>query len=251
MPKAKPLSPRAVEAARRVLSEHGVRRPADIHVEAIAARLGARVLYGLGATARGWIVRAGKVAIIRVDERAVGRPWARFTIAHELGHFLLHPVADHFLQCTSARERSDGAYAIEREASDCATELVMPEDLATPHCALDRATIDDVDRLARLFTTSLEMSAIRMTELTTAPCAVMVAENGRVKWASESLTFRGLIVKNRRLHPASLAARLPTRVGTEVEREVHGGAWGAGLPLIEHATRTASNRVLSWVFAPS
>jgi hypothetical protein len=68
--KVKPLLPGPVAAARRVLAECDVRHPRDIHVEAMAARYGAMVIYGPTHTARGSITRTATRAIILVDEKA-------------------------------------------------------------------------------------------------------------------------------------------------------------------------------------
>jgi Zn-dependent peptidase ImmA (M78 family) len=250
MPKVQPPSERAVAAARRVLGEGraGCTESGRIDIEALAAAYGAMVLYGPLSTARGALVRAGDRAIIHVDHRARWLAWARFTIAHELGHLLLHALVDHYTQCTTAElPRGEDAFGIEREASDFGTELLVPEARATPYCAVERAGVDQVDRLARAFGTSFEMSAIRFVELTMAPCAVVVSEGDAVKWALESLTFPGTIAKWRPLHPLSMAARLPARVGADREREVPGAAWKSGRPLIERAWRTRRGRTLSWI----
>jgi hypothetical protein len=198
----------------------------------------------------GALVRGGNAAIIQVDRRARRRAWGRFTIAHELGHLFLHSLIDHYTQCTTAEEpRDDAGRAIEREASDFGTELLVPEARGAPYCAVERAVVDHVDRLARAFDTSFEMSAIRFVELTMAPCAVVVSEGDRVKWALESLTFPGTIAQWRSLHRHSVAASLPARVGADREREVPGAAWKSGPPLVERAWRTHRGRTLSWIVA--
>lgn len=51
----------------------------------------------------------------------------RFTIAHEIAHFLLHrDTSDRFVDETFAR-REGRADAMEREADDFAAQLIMPE----------------------------------------------------------------------------------------------------------------------------
>jgi len=86
--KVKPLLPGPVAAARRVLDECDVRHPRDIHVEAIAARYGAIVVYAPMDTARGALVRSANRAVIWIDQDAEGEAHARFTGAHEFAHFL-------------------------------------------------------------------------------------------------------------------------------------------------------------------
>lgn len=133
MAKARPFSEHAVAAARRVLDDACVRAAEPIDVEAIAAKNGALTIYRPMQTARAMIVRSGRHAIIQVDERMRGRRAARFTIAHELMHYLLHAHADHFQQCvTDYVARDEGEYEIEREANDGASALLIPEHLGAP-----------------------------------------------------------------------------------------------------------------------
>lgn len=199
--KVRPLLPVAVTAARRTLASADVQHAREIHVEVIAARHGAMVVYGPLSTARACIVRAGRQAIVCVDERARGKPPARFTIAHELGHHVLHGLVDHFEQCAGeeASPRRGHAWHVEREANDFATELLIPESLGKPMCGAERPTLDDVERLSRAFRTSPEMSAIRYVQLTDAPCAAVLVANGKVKWAAESAAFPAKIVRGRLL----------------------------------------------------
>jgi len=241
-------SPDAVAAARRVVAECDVRHPRDIRVEAIATRYDAFVLYGPVATARASIVRAASRAVIRIDARREGTAGARFTAAHELGHHLLHPVIDHFEQCLGDVARSGTAWRVEREANDFAAELLIPEPLGAPFAASPSPRFEDVERLARTFTTSLEMGAIRFVQLSRAPCAAVLAIDGRVAWAPESAAFPGRIVKKRPLDPRSAAASLGPRAMNRV-REVPGEAWGAPEPVREHAVRLGPRTTLSWIAA--
>jgi hypothetical protein len=248
LPKARPLSERAVAAVRRVLDDAGVRDPEPIPVEAIAGKHGALAVFGPMRTARAMIVRRGRDGIIWIDERMRGTRAARFTIAHELMHHLLHAHADHYRQCVAAYAvRAEEDYDIEREANDGATELLIPEHLGAPFCAEDRATVEGIDRLARTFDTSFEMSAIRMTELTMAPCAVVVSERGRVKWAVESLTFPGTVRRGQWVHRASMAARVARGRAADREATVEGAAWKSGVGLTERAWRVGEGRVVSWI----
>lgn len=145
-----PLS-RAVREARRVLAKERVRRPA-VNVERIARRY-ARVIerdlptavsgmlipLNRGSTAATWAI------LINEDDAPVRQ---RFTIAHELGHLLLHrftiPHADtgfkiRFRDSVS----SEGRVREEIEANEFAAELLMPRDLV--HQALESEELDYAD----------------------------------------------------------------------------------------------------------
>jgi Zn-dependent peptidase ImmA (M78 family) len=265
--KVKPLLPGPVAAARRVLAECDVRHPRDIHVEAIAAKYGAMVLHGSLSTACGTIVRTDRRAVIWVDERWRDQPRGDFTTAHELGHFDLHPIVDHFAQCLGvgedekpedprrARDAAKAARLVEREANHFAAELLMGSTWAEPLCRATRPTLDDVDRLVRTFRTSFMASAMRYLELTSAPCALVRSVGGIIKRSTETAAFPGAIVQTRKLHPGSLAARLQdVPAGCDGEpREVPAAAWGyAGADrdatFLEHALAFGPDiGVLSWI----
>jgi hypothetical protein len=228
--KVKPLLPGPVAVARRVLAECDVRHPRDIHVEAIAARYGAMVFYGPLTTAHGSIMRSARRAIIHIDERAKGQPRADSTCAHELAHFLMHDLVDHFVQCLGEdplpRDADRKRHLVEREAEHFSAELRMPEAWAAPLCDVARPTLDDVHRLMRTFPASFHASAIRFVELTQAPCALVHTVGGRIKRSTETAAFPGKIVQRREVHAASAAARLQARRAGEGRREVPGEAWG-------------------------
>src|SRR4051812_22048309 len=90
----KPLRPRYSRIRRIVaelLAEHSIKRP-PVPIEDIAKAAGAQVTYrNFNNEISGALVRRGTSAIIAV---AAEQPLVRqrFTIAHELGHFLLHPA---------------------------------------------------------------------------------------------------------------------------------------------------------------
>jgi hypothetical protein len=93
------------------------------------------------------------------------------------------------------------------------------------------------------------MSAIRFVTLAKAPCAAVLFVNGRVKWAPESATFPGKIVKGRGPEPSSAAALLigGASLGGP-PREVPGEAWGGRAPFVEHAIRLPrEGEVLSFI----
>jgi hypothetical protein len=264
--KVRPLLPGPVAVARRVLDECDVRHPRDICVEAIAARYGAMIVYGPVATACGTIVRTSKRAVIWVDEKVKGQPRADFTGAHELAHHLLHDVVDQFAQCEGEaataprglaetrrpRDEDRRAREVEQEANHFSTELQMPERWAAPLCGAPRPTLDDVHRVAHTFRASLRASAIRVVELTAAPCALVHTVGGRIKRSTETSAFPGTIVQRRTVHPRSVAAALQDRcAGADGSpQEVPGAAWGdfGGPGFVEHAIALGPDLgVLSWV----
>lgn len=80
-------------------------------------------------------------------------PRTRFTVAHELGHCLLHP--DEYAGLTTAAEPDHHA-DVEREANAFAAHLLVPDQ------ALKRLSSADV--IAKRFGVSLRMASLRLTE---------------------------------------------------------------------------------------
>ena len=249
---------RAISAARSLLRRRLCSCPDDIHVARIAHDAGATVVFRETGGADGRLVRAGNRAFICIDENAQGTARARWTAAHELGHFLLHGGYDALDRIHSGGPKSGRDYQIEREADAFAAELLMCEAMFAPLCRLEQPTIVALLVLAAEFGTSLTSTGKRFAELATAACALVecarVASNaGRVKRATRSATFRGEAKQRRALEEQTCAARI-FRGETEPRgpERVTSGAWGSehlAVEMTEHAIWVAeSDSALVWLW---
>ena len=140
------MSPsKAEKRATELITKLGHAAP-PIDVEAIAASLGVRVERAdLGDDVSGVLVRRGGQAVIGVN-------WThhpsrqRFTIAHELGHFLLHAAGTYIDKGTHARFRNEqsgsGTDREEVEANAFAAALLIPAQSRLYHVALSQAKRD-------------------------------------------------------------------------------------------------------------
>lgn len=210
---------RARRLAREVLWECGVDEPSKIDPFTLTARHRIVVIHGRldGATAQ--ILRHGERAIIRVSDQIVQVGRLRFTLAHELGHYLLgHRIpSDLELRATAPFSAHQ-----EREADVFATEYLMPELWVVPLCA-GPPSLDAVHSIATTFRTSLVASAVRFVELAPTPCAVVYSESGIVVWAKRSRTFPGRVPPQLRIGGDSNASHLHDR--TMTPREVPASAF--------------------------
>lgn len=131
--------------------------------------------------------------------RRGGEPRRRFTIAHELGHFLMaHHVPDQpgrFL-CTSAdmlrttARAGDGRQQREVEANRFATLLLMPPHrLRGAMAAFREPDLQHVLALARDFAVGKETAARVYVQYHPARIAIVVAGRGRVQRCYRSLSF--------------------------------------------------------------
>jgi Zn-dependent peptidase ImmA (M78 family) len=139
--------PTIEQQAAKLLEENDVRR-APIPVDAIAKAVGLDVRYAPTTDdVSGALIRNGKSAVIAVNS-AQHENRQRFTIAHEIGHFILHKrTARHFDEDFRIDYRnsvsSEATERSEIEANGFAAALLMPENFLRRD--LLRMEVDDGD----------------------------------------------------------------------------------------------------------
>ena len=164
---------RAAAKARALLQAHNV-RAAPIDVFALAEREGIRVVrqFFEDNNISGVLVRRDDASVIGIN--ASHHPHRqRFTLAHELAHYVLH--AQHptvYVDDMPVHFRGEGYHPAptteEVEANAFAAELLMPEALLRQDLKL--GSIDALDevavrRLARKYGVSGQAVTIRLSEL--------------------------------------------------------------------------------------
>jgi hypothetical protein len=167
-------------AARTVLKKFHVCSAKDIEVETIAwmhSRLKVRIGGLTGSEGR--LVANNRGGIIRVaSKHNLGR--FRFTVAHEIGHYLLHPreVVDRIVSKADLTVWNDATE--ECEANTFAAEFLMPKEFIQPYCR-GAPTIAKLEHVADLFQTSLTATAFQYHEYTSEPVAIVLSEGWRMK----------------------------------------------------------------------
>lgn len=212
---------RARRLARELLWECGVDEPSKIDPLLIVGRRKITVIYGRldGATAQ--ILRRGERAIIRVSDQ-IGR--RRFTIAHELGHYLLGHRISSEMELGTTAPFSDHQ---EREADVFAVEFLMPEAWVAPMCKVaPPPCFTAIHAIAKAFQMSIVASAMRFIELSAARCAVVYIKGGQGVWAKRSRTFPGRIPAQLRIGAGAIACGAHERTILEAAaRAVPASAW--------------------------
>ena len=158
---------------KELLTEFKVQGP-PVPVRAIARGRGAVIVQvpGEDCDIDGFLYREDSKVVIGVnrDQAAVRK---RFTVAHELGHLLLHEHQEvHVDRGFRVRLRSDasrvGAYPDEMEANRFAAELLMPIDFLRADLKdqdFDLADDGDLRSLAKRYGVSTQALAIRLNGL--------------------------------------------------------------------------------------
>lgn len=103
--------------------------------------------------------RSGYAIFVNAKHHEVRR---RFTIAHEVAHFVLHRdlIGDGIED--DALYRSGLSSAVERQANRLAADILMPRHLIEAVIGEGRAKADDVAGLARLFNVSKNAMSIQL-----------------------------------------------------------------------------------------
>jgi Zn-dependent peptidase ImmA (M78 family) len=146
-----------------------------------------------GALVRPVGIPAGEI-VVRNSIREKGRK--HFTVAHEIGHFLLPGHDKGESVCTSAdldRWSTREEKTLEQEANEFAAELLIPTDFARPIVRKCEPSLDVIADLAKDCDTSLSATAWRYCDLTSFRCAVIWNHAGIRQWCKKSEEFGSVL----------------------------------------------------------
>ena len=168
-----------------ILSFFGIEEPSQIDIEAIAYNFGAHVRRAPLGGCEGRVLGIGNHAIITVNSASsVARQ--RFSIAHELGHWLKDRdlVLSRCHENALARSWGNNQKGSLRElrANKFASELLLPTIFFTRSIKGSAHTLTDCSRLADEFGASLTAAAIRLVQANVSPAVVLFTERGRRVW---------------------------------------------------------------------
>ncbi len=160
------------EEVLRILKDFGIKK-LPIPIRKLARKLGLRInVHDLGEGISGVLVINNGIGTIGINE-SESEVRRRFTIAHELGHFLLHRKNhDLFIDKQTVlfrnEESSKGDKIIERAANVFAANILIPRNLLVKEIK-DRKLIildeDNVKKLAKTFNVSQIAMTYRLTNL--------------------------------------------------------------------------------------
>ena len=241
--------PMAVAAVREFCAPRGLREPRDVDVPLLAMEKGAVVVPGPCGRGEGHLLRGRRRSLIVIREDLYGTLKGTFVAGHELTHLLCHHALDELPICTGEARATPGTRRIEGEASDGSSELLMPEAWFAPAvtgCAT-APTLADLEAMAAHYRVPLEAAALRALLWVNEPCALVVAEHGRVAWCAYSEGWSVYVHRKAPLPEGTGAARV-------AGERVRGAAWGeqtrGAVEVTEHAvvSREAGDAtVVAWL----
>ena len=118
----------------------------------------------------------------------------RFSIAHEIGHFLLDGHIDHIFPSENGCHSSNAGFvsgdSYELEADHFAAGLLMPDPQFSQALFPFRDGLESVEGMARKCRTSLTATAIRYAETASVPVAVVLSTGATVDYCFMSKSLK-------------------------------------------------------------
>jgi hypothetical protein len=158
----------------------------------VAREVGLDVVYQLAESYEGALLRIKGIprGYVVINARIREESRKRFTLAHEVGHFLLPWQQDLSSPCTKEKIESwdEELYRSELEANRFAAEILMPRESVATYLPAE-PTMGAVESIAADCETSLTASAFRLVTLTSYRVAVVWSQGNRVRWYKPSEEF--------------------------------------------------------------
>lgn len=157
----------------------------------------------------------------------------RFTVAHELGHYILHRSSKSEFECSEGDmlHWESVERQIEADADAFAATLLMPIDDFRMQLGSDSIALDILDQCAKRYGVSLTAAVLKWLEFTSQRAVLVMSRDGYILWArsSQSAFQSGAFFKTKgRVVPVpegSLASS-PSPLGNERDgSEVNARVW--------------------------
>jgi len=242
------------EQAEKLVADFGITSPEDLDVEAFAfdARLEVEYqeLQGCEATLVGYENRA--IATVR-PSTVLGRQ--RFSIAHELGHWMMHRGRSFRCRVDDPGDNLASNKDFEKHADEYASHLLMPRPIFQPMVkAIGKPGFRQVNDLAETFQSSRTATCIRLAQIDTLPIVVACYGEDGLRWhvrapdVPKRWFLRGV------LDDDSFAYELATSSGGEMKQgKQPAEVWfensdASNFEVMEHCARGRQGEVLVLIY---
>lgn len=185
---------RGSRKAKELLDEIGFDDITGISMDLIVAALGATLIEQPLKNSDGKIIKGKSKTLIKINSGIPYKEKRRFTIAHEIGHFLLHDKLDlevhnensNTLNWFKNTEEQAKKGTQEYEANDFASEFLMPEKVFREFVLRKYFSPDLIKEISIRFQTSLTSVIYRFIKLDIFPLFVVFITDGIVKYWQKS-----------------------------------------------------------------
>ena len=193
--------------AKRLLTEIGFDEITNLPMKLFVSGLGATLIEEKLKNSDGKIVRGKFKTLIKVNSQIPYESKKRFTIAHEVGHLLMHEKIkvhnenSNTLNWFRSTENQLKKGLQEWEANDFAAELLMPEPIFRNEAYEKPFSHELVKYLSERFKTSITSTIFRCMKLDLHPLLVVFIHNGEVRYWDKSSSWKHWIKDITKLPP--------------------------------------------------
>lgn len=185
--------------------------------------------------------------LLRDSIREPGR--RAFTIAHEIGHFVIpgHEQAQLVCSTDDIGNWSDQTKELEREADEFAAELLMPLTVVQPIVRAANPSLSLIEKIADVSKASLSAAAWRYCDVTSQRCAVVWSTHGVVSWWKRSEEFGYWIKKGAQVQRGTIAFDcFSSRPVPNEPRSIEASLWIQSNAIIPEAQLQEQSRFLPY-----
>lgn len=193
--------------AKKLLNEIGFDEITHLSMKLFVSGLGATLVEEELINSDGKIVRGKSKTLIKVNSQIPYESKKRYTIAHEVGHFLMHEKIEvhnensNTLNWFKSTEDQLKKGIQEWEANDFAAELLMPEQIFQSEAFGKPFSHELIKYLSERFKTSISSTVFRFMQLDLYPLLIVFIYNGVVKYWDKSLSWNCLVKDIAKLSP--------------------------------------------------
>ncbi|MBC2601163.1 ImmA/IrrE family metallo-endopeptidase [Puniceicoccus vermicola] len=166
-------------------------------IENLAYALGVDIEYGGITNADAWLLKCDNGrGVIRLNKTITSPSRQRFSIAHELGHWVMHTNVTQGYLCTAKDLQDYGRSPEEAEANWFAATLLMPKSLIPSNFHKRDPSFEYIMELASHFQTSFTSTARRFVELSRQPVVLISSSSGVINWSARSQNAKYYFLPN-------------------------------------------------------
>lgn len=241
---------KAEQEASSLIEQYGITSPDHIRLKDIAFDKKVTVVEGELKGAAASLVRTGEYATIRVDKDERNEYRKRFSIAHELGHYVLNHRQSIARFCSNDDMMSWYNKTQETEANFFASELILPNKLLRPRCDVREVNFEPIKNIANEFRASMTATSIRFVRYCPEACAVVFSKDNKIIWSYRSEEWWPFIRSGKTLDRYTVASDF--FVDKELPDEpvpVNGDAWLEDNRVEEVIEHSICSRKLNFVLS--
>jgi Zn-dependent peptidase ImmA (M78 family) len=234
------------DAANKLIYELGITEPQEIDIESIACYTGIEVRYASLSGCEASLIGFRNRAIVTIEKESISQR-QRFSIGHEIGHWILHRGRSFTCRINDQELAIEQKPAEEKVADKFSAELLMPKEIFRPYTLkFKNHSLDSVKELSNIFNVSNLAAALRLIDMDAAPLILIChSKQGRIWFRASKIAQEWFPKKE--LHPDSFAMDVLYKGATQVRPQKVGAEawfdkWNANrFELLEHSCKYGDN----------